>query len=146
MVSIVDILSVFLVTTVSSLFEESSRVKAAKSIVLIGETLIVLSILNYLLDNIAAYFVLLIPCLALAIVSTSYSLRKLSDLVNDVILDTYLCLYVGENCRDIFGEEASGKNPVELVISKFFELLTGKWSPVEESMRVISETKIIERF
>lgn len=130
------LLSTLVATIVPSLYEESSRVRIAKGIVLIGIILILLGVLHPVFKEPYMYVIVLVTSVLL-IAGSIHVANIFGELFSDILLDTYLCLYTGENCKEVIGEESS----IESLIDRVSDLLIGKWTPLKEWLDEIAKSK-----
>ncbi|MEM3806097.1 MAG: hypothetical protein QXV08_08585 [Desulfurococcus sp.] len=136
-----DFLLILLSASVSSLEEDSGRVRVARGFFLAGLTLVLLHTAHVISANFNLYATItaLVLVALLIFYAGIYAVGKFSDLINEVLLRVYLCVYTGEECEELVDKPS---DPVEITLNTALGLLRGELTPLEKVLRNIRSRKL----
>lgn len=136
-----DFLLILLSASVSSLEEDSGRVRVARGFFLAGLTLVLLHTAHVISANFNLYATItaLVLVALLIFYAGIYAVGKFSDLINEVLLRVYLCVYTGEEFEELVDKPS---DPVEITLNTALGLLRGELTPLEKVLRNIRSRKL----
>ncbi|MEM1907455.1 MAG: hypothetical protein QW562_06425 [Thermosphaera sp.] len=125
-----------ILVSASTLYDESNRVKVARGISLVGLALVIsepVYTVSARLNPYTTVFLLIITA-SLLFYAGVKARRRIGELASEALLRTTLCIYTGEECEGLVDKS---KNLFEEMLDRVMELSTGRWSPLEEVLRMI---------
>ncbi|MEM0378960.1 MAG: hypothetical protein QXU53_06515 [Thermosphaera sp.] len=125
-----------ILVSASTLYDESNRVKVARGISLVGLALVIsepVYTVSARLNPYTTVFLLIITA-SLLFYAGVKARRRINELASEVLLRTTLCIYAGEECEGLVDKS---ENLFEKMLDRVMELSTGRWSPLEEVLRMI---------
>jgi len=139
-VGLENILLILFSALISTLEEDSDRVKVGRVVFLVGLSFVLSDLINMVAIKHNPYvttLVLVITALLLFYAGV-HALSKFSEFINELLLKTTICINTGENCEELVDKQ---DDVFKVAFNKLFELLRGEWFPLEEMLRRIISHK-----
>ncbi|MEM4959031.1 MAG: hypothetical protein QXX12_04050 [Nanopusillaceae archaeon] len=139
-----NILLILLSALISTLEEDSDRVKVGRVVFLIGLSFVLSDLISMAAIKHNPYVTTLILVITalLLFYAGVHALSKFNEFINELLLKTTICINTGEDCEELVDKH---DDVFKVVFNKLFELLRGEWFPLEEMLRRIISHKPSKR-